>query len=339
MPGLVLFDLGLQDLCLDLEIGQLLAKALRLLKGEDDRPAPAAKRNVSATTVVAALRFENIATHDGGRDELAEDLATLEREENLLSLIDTALREDEFALHLQPIVSLRDENSPLIVEVLIRLPTQEFGVLASHDFLDTAERHGRMPAIDRWVIRNALAHFSELHPAGARLGTCAINLSGASIEDEGLADFILGLIAQYGIPAQKICFEITETVAVRNLLRVVNMIERLRDAGCLIALDDFGAGMSSFGYLKNLPVDMIKIDGSFVRDLDTDPMSHTIINAITQIGHQRGLKVVAEWVSAKHMVKSLHSLGVDYGQGFALHRPERVLFQRTGSEWRRVVGH
>jgi EAL domain-containing protein (putative c-di-GMP-specific phosphodiesterase class I) len=189
------------------------------------------------------------------------------------------------------------------------------------------------------VIRNALAHFSELHPAGARLGTCAINLSGASIEDDGLADFILGLIARYGVPAQKICFEITETVAVRNLLKVVHMIERLRHAGCMIALDDFGAGMSSFGYLKNLPVDMIKIDGSFVRDLDTDPMSRTIISAITQIGHQRGLKVVAEWVSAKHMLKSLHSLGVDYGQGFALHRPERVLFQRTGSEWRRAVGH
>ena len=96
--------------------------------------------------------------------------------------------------------------------------------------------------------------------------------------------------------------------------------------------------MSSFGYLKNLPVDMIKIDGSFVRDLDTDPMSSTIISAITQIGHQRGLKVVAEWVSASHMSAALHALGVDYGQGFALHRPERVVFQRPGSEGQRVAG-
>ena len=251
-----------------------------------------------------------------------------------------AVEQDRLLLDYQEIVPLDAARTDApTIELLLRLRDDEDGIVLPGTFLQAAERYGLMPAIDRWVIRNALAHFSELHPAGARLGTCAINLSGASIEDEGLADFILGLIAQYGIPAQKICFEITETVAVRNLLKVVNMIERLRHAGCLIALDDFGAGMSSFGYLKNLPVDMIKIDGSFVRDLDTDPMSRTIINAITQIGHQRGLKVVAEWVSAKRMVKSLHSLGVDYGQGFALHRPERVLFQRTGSEWRRVVGH
>lgn len=251
-----------------------------------------------------------------------------------------AIEQDRLLLDYQEIVPLGAVRADApTIELLLRLRDAEDGIVLPGTFLQAAERYGLMPAIDRWVIRNALAHFSELHPAGARLGTCAINLSGASIEDEGLADFILGLIAQYKVPAHKLCFEITETVAVRNLLKVVHMIERLREAGCLIALDDFGAGMSSFGYLKNLPVDMIKIDGSFVRDLDTDPMSRTIISAITQIGHQRGLKVVAEWVSASHMSMALNSLGVDYGQGFALHRPERVLFQRPGSEWRRAVGH
>ena len=250
-----------------------------------------------------------------------------------------AVEQDRLLLDYQEVVPLDGARADApTIELLLRLHDREDGIVLPGTFLQAAERYGLMPAIDRWVIRNALAHFSELHPAGARLGTCAINLSGASIEDEGLADFILGLIAQYGVPAHKLCFEITETVAVRSLLKVVHMIERLRQAGCLIALDDFGAGMSSFGYLKNLPVDMIKIDGSFVRDLDTDPMSRTIISAITQIGHQRGLKVVAEWVSASHMPAALHSLGVDYGQGFALHRPERVLFQRVGSEWRRAAG-
>lgn len=251
-----------------------------------------------------------------------------------------AVEQDRLLLDYQEIVPLGGQRADApTIELLLRLRDDKDGVVLPGTFLQAAERYGLMPAIDRWVIHNALAHFSELHPAGAHLGTCAINLSGASIEDEGLADFILGLIAQYGVPAYKLCFEITETVAVRNLLKVVNMIERLRQAGCLIALDDFGAGMSSFGYLKNLPVDMIKIDGSFVRDLDIDPMSRTIISAITQIGHQRGLKVVAEWVSSHHMSEALHSLGVDYGQGFALHRPERVLFQRSGSEWRQAVGH
>ena len=179
-------------------------------------------------------------------------------------------------------------------------------------------------------FQTALAHFNHLHPSGEQLGICAINLSGASIEDSGLADFILELIGRYAVPPHKLCFEITETVAVRNLLKVVNVIERLRNAGCLIALDDFGAGMSSFGYLKNLPVDIIKIDGSFIRDLESDSMSRTIVNAIAQIGHQRGLKVVAEWVSSEALARTLGTLGVEFGQGFALHRPERVSFQREG---------
>ena len=107
----------------------------------------------------------------------------------------------------------------------------------------------------------------------------------------------------------------------RNLARAVRFIERLRAVGCLVALDDFGAGMSSFGYLKNLPVDVIKIDGSFIRDLEGDPMSRSIVDAITEIGHQRGLDVVAEWVSSTSIIQTLRTLGVDYGQGFALHRP------------------
>src|SRR3546814_10937673 len=105
---------------------------------------------------------------------------------------------------------------------------------------------------------------------------------------------------------------------------------RLRAVGCRVALDDFGAGMSSFGYLKNLPVDVIKIDGSFIRELEHDAMSRSIVNAITEIGHQRGLEVVAEWVASARVVELLRELGVDYGQGYALHRPERVFFQRDG---------
>ena len=239
-----------------------------------------------------------------------------------------AVEQDRLLLDYQEIVPLDGGDAAPSVELLLRLRDEDGGIVLPGAFLPAAERYGLMPAIDRWVIRTALAHFSRLHDTGQKLGTCAINLSGASIEDEGLADFILARITEYAVPAHKLCFEITETVAVRNLLKVVHVIERLRRAGCLIALDDFGAGMSSFGYLKNLPVDMIKIDGSFIRDLETDPMSRTIVSAIAQIGHQRGLKVVAEWVSSQHLSDALRSLGVDYGQGFALHRPERVVFQR-----------
>ncbi|WP_372016549.1 bifunctional diguanylate cyclase/phosphodiesterase [Pseudoxanthomonas sp. 10H] len=240
-----------------------------------------------------------------------------------------ALEQDRLLLDYQEVVPLAPAGEAgTHIELLLRLREEDGTVFLPGAFLPAAERYGLMPAVDRWVIRTALAHFARLHPCGRSLRTCAINLSGASIEDEGLADFILDSITEFGVPARRICLEITETVAVRNLLRVVGVIERLRAAGCRIALDDFGAGMSSFGYLKNLPVDVIKIDGSFVRDLGSDPMSRAIVNAVAQIGHQRGLKVVAEWVDGEHTLAVLRELGVDYGQGFILHRPQRVVFQR-----------
>jgi EAL domain-containing protein (putative c-di-GMP-specific phosphodiesterase class I) len=243
-----------------------------------------------------------------------------------------ALEQDRLLLDYQEIVPLSAGAEPVTrVELLLRMRADDGSVIAPGVFMVAAERYGLMPAVDRWVIRTALANFNTLHPCGGRLQSCAINLSGASLEDEGLADFILDSIARNGVPPQRLCLEITETVAVRDLLRVVRVIERLRAAGCRIALDDFGAGMASFGYLKNLPVDVIKIDGSFVRDLGHDPMSRTIIDAVTRIGHQRGAKVVAEWVDDLDTLDLLRELGVDSAQGFALHRPERVLFQRDNT--------
>ncbi len=240
-----------------------------------------------------------------------------------------AMEQNRLLLDFQEIVPVRETPSDgAHVELLLRLRDENGHEVTPGTFLPAAERYGLMPAVDRWVIATAVAHFAQLHPHGAALRTCAINLSGASVEDDDLADFILGCIAEHGVPAERFCLEITETVAVRSLMKVAGVIERLRAAGCRIALDDFGAGMSSFGYLKNLPVDIIKIDGSFIRELDRDPMSRTIVSAIVQIGHQRGLEVVAEWVDDIRVRDVLAELGVDYGQGFALHRPERVLFLR-----------
>lgn len=241
-----------------------------------------------------------------------------------------ALDEQRLLLDYQEIVPLDGRRSDgARVELLLRLRDEDGRVVLPGAFLPAAERYGLMPMVDRWVIRTALAHLGELHAQGRELQQCAINLSGASIEDDDLADYILGLIAEHNIKPACLCFEITETVAVRSMLKVIGVVERLRRAGCRIALDDFGAGMSSFGYLKNLPVDVIKIDGSFIRDLETDPMSRTIVGAIVQIGHQRGLSVVAEWVGSASVALALTELGVDYGQGMALHAPERVHFQRV----------
>ncbi|MEO8366182.1 MAG: EAL domain-containing protein [Pseudoxanthomonas sp.] len=267
-------------------------------------------------------------------DETTRRLGEMEWANRLRS----AMEQGRMLLDYQEIIALGPVPDPApSIELLLRLRDEEGGIVLPGTFLPAAERYGLMPLIDRWVIRTALAHFDQLHPAGAGVGLCSINLSGASIEDPALADFILACAAEFNVPAHKLCFEITETVAVRSLLKVVHVIERLREAGCVIALDDFGAGMSSFGYLKNLPVDIIKIDGSFIRDLVSDPMSRTIVSAIAQIGHQRGLRVVAEWVNGSRVSAALSLLGVDYGQGYALHRPERVLFQRPGPQWRRAI--
>ena len=215
------------------------------------------------------------------------------------------------------------------IELLVRLRDEEGRVVSPGAFLPAAERYGLVPQIDRWVVSEAIVHFDRLHASGRPPGRCAMNLSAATLEDDGLADYILDLVERHGVPPSSLCFEITETEAVRNLARAVRFIERLRAVGCRVALDDFGAGMSSFGYLKNLPVDAIKIDGSFIRDLDGDPMSRSIVDAITDIGHQRGLDVIAEWVDGPGTIGILRALGVDYGQGYALHRPEPVLYQRA----------
>jgi diguanylate cyclase (GGDEF)-like protein len=241
-----------------------------------------------------------------------------------------AIDEGRLLLDYQEVRPLHDggHGEPHI-ELLLRLRDEDGRVVAPGAFLPAAERYGLVPQLDRWVIAEAISHFERLHAGGGAPGRCSLNLSAASLEDEGLADYVLDLIARHGVPPQRLCFEITETEAVRNLARAVRFIERLRAVGCLVALDDFGAGMSSFGYLKNLPVDVIKIDGSFIRDMDADPMSCSIVDAITEIGHQRGLEVVAEWVGDARTIEILRKLGVDYGQGFALHRPEPVLYQRA----------
>jgi len=244
------------------------------------------------------------------------------------------IEEDRLLLDYQEVLPLqgqaqgRGPEGPHI-ELLIRLRDEDGRVVMPGAFLPAAERYGMVSLLDRWVIGEAIAHFDQLHVSGRAPGRCSLNLAAATLDDDGLAEYVLDLIEQHGVAPSRLCFEITETEAVRNLARAVRFIDRLRSVGCQVALDDFGAGMSSFGYLKNLPVDVIKIDGSFIRDLDTDPMSRSIITAITQIGHQLGLDVVAEWVSTEAITDTLRELGVDYGQGFALHRPERVLYQRA----------
>ena len=240
-----------------------------------------------------------------------------------------AATEGRLVLMYQEVRPVSGAGEGTYIELLLRFRDPQGRLVLPGAFLPAAERYGLMPMIDRWVIETALSNFDRLHPSGNGLRLATINLSGASIEDESLVELILQLLDTHRIDPQKVCFEITETVAVRNLSQVARFLGRLRDAGCKLALDDFGAGMSSFGYLKNLPVDIIKIDGSFIRDLLTDPMSYAIVRAVNDIGHQRGLLVVAEWVASAEVLEALAVIGIDYAQGFDLHRPEPILLHRS----------
>jgi len=241
-----------------------------------------------------------------------------------------AMAEGRLSLDYQELVPLRkgkrgDEGAHF--ELLLRLTDEDGTAVPPGAFIPAAERYGLMPQLDRWVVATALAHFDRLHPAG-KVATCAINLSGATVDDEEFAAFVLQALARHAVPPHKVCFEITETAAIGNMARVGRFMHRLREVGCRFALDDFGAGMSSFGYLKNLPVDMIKIDGSFIRELESDPMSFSIVRAVTQIGQQIGLKVIAEWVGSDATCELLRLLGVNYAQGYFLHAPEPAVFEQ-----------
>lgn len=271
---------------------------------------------------------------DSGRNRIhfysAEDDDTIQRrgEMEWVNRLRHAIEEGRLLLYYQEMQPLQDRSDPgVYLELLLRLRDEQGAVVLPGAFMAAAERYGLVAALDRWVIGQAIANFDRLHPSG-RPARCSLNLSATSLEDESIVDDILALLERHRVPASALCFEITETEAVRNLARAVRFITRLRNAGCSVALDDFGAGMASFGYLKNLPVDVIKIDGSFIRDLGTDPMSRSIVEVIAEIGHQRDLDVVAEWVDDRRLLEVLRKLGVDHAQGYALHRPEAVPFQR-----------
>jgi EAL domain-containing protein (putative c-di-GMP-specific phosphodiesterase class I) len=195
-------------------------------------------------------------------------------------------------------------------------------------FIPAAERYHLMGTIDRWVVKKALTCLGRLYGSKQpsrmppRFG---INLSGMSLGDPAFADFVLQQLDASGAPAQSVCFEITETAAISNLARAARFIRMFRDQGCRFALDDFGTGLSSFSYLKSLPVDYVKIDGSFVRGSGTDRIDHAAVDAIRRLAHAVEAKTIAESVENRETFDRVRDLGIDFAQGYVIHRPEPYL--------------
>jgi EAL domain-containing protein (putative c-di-GMP-specific phosphodiesterase class I) len=179
-----------------------------------------------------------------------------------------------------------------------------------------------MPLIDRWVANRAFEILAERREAGCEpIATCAINLSGATIGDASFIQMLRELQPAYGLAPENICFEVTETSAIANLVSATQFIHELKAMGYRFSLDDFCAGMSSFVYLKHLPVDYLKIDGSFIKDMLDDPIDRAMVQVINQIGHVMGKRTVAEFVESEEILEALREIGIDYAQGYAVGRP------------------
>jgi EAL domain-containing protein (putative c-di-GMP-specific phosphodiesterase class I) len=284
-----------------------------------------ASGSVAESMVIAELRFTDADPKDGPFC----DIEALGREERLLGLIDDALRDDEFALHLQPIVALRDDassdGSPLIVEVLIRLPTQEFGVLASHEFLETAERNGRMPKIDRWVIRALLVWMQRNRERWADANAVfSVNLSGKSVVRPDFREYLEHCLDKSGLPLTSLRFEVSELDIGLAPQEFAALARSLGERGCEVTVDNAGTGTGRFDFLREVDADTLKIDGSLVAGAHDDIVSRALINGLVHMADTLGMRTVASQVDTAGKLRAVTQLGVDYAQGYRLRKPEDI---------------
>lgn len=233
----------------------------------------------------------------------------------------SAIEENRFSLFHQKIQPIADHNSHEgeQFEVLIRLNDSEGNLVFPDNFIPAAERYHLMPSIDLWVIENTFAYIATLKED--QLHKCSINLSGQSFARDDFYDDIMQKFKTHNIPAHKICWEITETAAIADFDKAKSFISKLHNFGCLFSLDDFGSGLSSFSYLKHLEIDYIKIDGSFVKEILTEPKDQLIVESIQNLGQSFGIKTIAEFVENDDIKQRLIELNIDYAQGYGIHKP------------------
>jgi EAL domain-containing protein (putative c-di-GMP-specific phosphodiesterase class I) len=237
----------------------------------------------------------------------------------LLQRLHAAIDERRLVLHFQPVLELAG-NTVRHYEALVRIQNADGTLMPPGEFIPAAEKSGLITRIDYRVLELAISHLTGLEAAGRDI-TLAVNISGEHLGDDALFRWLARIFEEGGVTPGRLLFEITETTAVRNLLRAKAFMEPLKALGCRFALDDFGVGFTTFAHLRNLPVDMIKIDGSFVRDLPTNPENHALVKAMTQAAHSLGKQVTAEYTESAMVLAVLRDLGVDYAQGYYIGRP------------------
>ena len=284
----------------------------------------------ATTEILSHADLACYAAKDRGRNNVqiyqADDREMQQRQNDMhwTSRIQQALNSNSFYLCHQPMTALQTgPEDGLRTEFLLRM-RQGPDTIPPGAFIPAAERFSLMSKIDYHVIEMAFAYLERTGLGRASTGTFFINLSGTSLSDEGLFSYIRKMVDRYRIKPERVCFEITETAAIAHLNLTMGFINQSRQDGFHFALDDFGCGMSSFSYLKTLPVDYLKIDGSFVRNLLYDPIDVGIVDACNRVGHAAGLKTIAEFVENDEVKKRLAELGVDYAQGFGIAMPQAL---------------
>jgi diguanylate cyclase (GGDEF)-like protein/PAS domain S-box-containing protein len=270
------------------------------------------------------------AAKDGGRncihlyDEGNDSVFRRRSETNWVPEVHTALQEQRFELFAQRIIALGGTPALPGYEILIRLVNREGQLVLPGEFLQATERYGLSALMDRCVF-DRLYHWLETNPVAlAQASFYAVNLSGASINNMELLEHLITVITHGNVPPHKLYFEITETAAISNIREARTFMHRLRMIGCKLVLDDFGRGLSSFAYLKNLPVDLLKIDGLFVREILHDNTDYTMVKMINELAHSLGIRTVAEYIEDENILSCIRSMGIDHAQGFAIHRPANL---------------
>ena len=286
--------------------------------------------DADVASVMSSADVACYSAKDMGRNQVHlyrdSDASMRHEEMKWVSRITSAVEENRLELYYQPIIGIGDDGGDARghYELLLRMRDEKGEIVSPDQFIPSAERYNLMSTLDRWVIRTALAELADHEAEGEARYTIAINLSGTSLSEDRFLEFVVDELTQRQLAKGAVCFEITETAAISNLSRVVHFMQALKTLGCMFSLDDFGSGLSSFTYLKNLPVDYLKIDGQFIRNVVDDSVDESMVRAIREVGHAMGIKTIAERVETKQVLDKLGALGVEFAQGYYIARPASV---------------
>jgi diguanylate cyclase (GGDEF)-like protein/PAS domain S-box-containing protein len=283
----------------------------------------------TVANVMSAADVACYSAKDLGRDRVqvykSDDVPERHREMHWVSKLTRACEEGRFDLFYQPIVPIGTTvQTNEHFELMLRLRDESGALVTPAEFIPAAERYNIMPSIDRWVVRRALEKVVHRSGSGVKPYTIALNLSGNSLNDERFLEYLIAELPNHNLAPGAICFEITETAAIANLGNVVHFMRELKSRGCHFALDDFGSGLSSFMYLKTLPVDYLKIDGQFVENVARDPVDRSMVEAISQVGRAMGIQTIAERVESAEVLRTLAHLGIGFAQGFHIAEPRSI---------------